>query len=148
DISDGSRGIAVITDCKYGYSVKEKKLSLNLIRSAEYGGCKFIHGNTSEGEYNHDFTDQCTHIFSYAVYWHKNDYKNSDLIKKAYEFNIPVFVQKGKKAIKNTKELCKSKSFFFLDHDGVILETVKKPYKGAGLIIRMYESKGQTCRCS
>lgn len=148
DVSDGGRGMAIINDCKYGYSAKDNRLSLNLIRSAEYGGCKFLYGDTPEGEYNHDFTDQCTHEFSYAVYWHKGDFQNSDLVKKAYEFNVPVSVYKGiKNKVEKRNKLCQ-KSFFTLNTDDVIIETVKEAYDGTGLIIRMYEYKGRQVHCS
>ncbi len=149
DISDGETGLALITDSKYGYCAKDNRLELNLIRSAEYGGCKFMYGDTPKGEYNHDFTDQCTHTFSYALYWHKGDYKNADVIKKAYEYNIPLSIYKGTSDNNNQNSagINEKRSFFEIDRDGVIIETVKNAYDDMGIIIRLYEYKGQRTQC-
>ncbi len=124
DLSEGDYGVAVINDCKYGGFVKENRMSLTLIKSASYP-----YSGADVGE----------HEFSYSIVPHANNFSQSQIMQRAYEFNIPLL------AVKLTGENNeKTGSFVSVDSQNVIIETVKLSEDGKGYIIRLYD--GYNCK--
>ncbi len=123
DYSQNDYGIALLNDCKYGYDVHGGVMGLSLIKCA------------TEPNVN---ADKGRHSFTYALYPHSGDFKDSQTIQYAYSLNNPL------KAIKlNRQGNITNKSFAFLDKNNVILETVKRSEMGDGTILRLYECFGQ-----
>jgi len=115
DLSDNSYGVALMNDCKYGYSAKEGVLDLNLLRSPMTPGID---------------ADVATHVFRYALYPHEGSLVDSDVIQKSYEFNQPLYT--GGEV----------EQLFTVSNPDIIVESVKKAEDSNAIIIRLYESKG------
>lgn len=120
DLSENGRGVALINDCKYGHRVKNGKISLNLLRSTKFPGAN---------------ADRGAHEFRYAIYAHAGNFANSDVIRKAYEFNSPLHIFEG-----DGKQF----SLASVNAENIVIETVKKCETDDALILRLYESKGKT----
>ena len=127
DISDNGYGMALMNDCKYGYSVvDDSTLQLSLMRS----------GNSSSEEVN----DQGEHIMSYSIIPHKGDYMDADIVRKAYAFNNPMTA----KEINNTDgELEQSFSLVNTESENIVIDTVKKAENNDNTVFRLYESQNK-----
>lgn len=82
DISEGGFGVALLNDCKHGYSAQDNVLKLSLIKSS-----------TSPDLH----ADQGHHEFTYALLSHAGNL--SEVRLKARRLNDPVVVLPGKQAI-------------------------------------------------
>lgn len=117
DISEGHYGVSLLNDCKYGYSAKDSNIALTLIKSG-------IEPNKT--------ADQEEHVFTYALYPHKEMWCAAGTVQEAYKLNQPAYATKGE--LKNT-----GKSFISTDKDNIIIETVKPAENGDGMIVRLYD---------
>ena len=117
DISEGHYGVSLLNDCKYGYSAKDSNIALTLIKSG-------IEPNKT--------ADQEEHVFTYALYPHKEMWSAAGTVQEAYKLNQPAYATKGE--LKNT-----GKSFISTDKDNIIIETVKPAENGDGMIVRLYD---------
>ena len=117
DISEGHYGVSLLNDCKYGYSAKDSNIALTLIKSG-------IEPNKT--------ADQEEHVFTYALYPHKEMWSAAGTVQEAYKLNQPAYATKGE--LKNT-----GKSFISTDKDNIIIETVKPSENGDGMIVRLYD---------
>lgn len=117
DISEGHYGVSLLNDCKYGYSAKDSNIALTLIKSG-------IEPNKT--------ADQEEHVFTYALYPHKEMWSAAGTVQEAYKLNQPAYATKGE--LKNTGE-----SFISTDKDNIIIETVKPAENGDGMIVRLYD---------
>ncbi|MBQ2615059.1 MAG: alpha-mannosidase [Clostridia bacterium] len=115
DLSDNNYGVALMNDSKYGYCVKDGMLDLNLLRSTGYPD---------------EAADRAVHNFTYALYPHCGNVKESDVLQKSYELNQPL--QTGKSV----------EQLFTVSNPDIIVESVKKAEDSDAVIIRMYETKG------
>lgn len=120
DLSEGNYGIALINDSKYGGYVKEGKMSLSLLKSSTYP---------------YPEADKCIHKFSYVLAPHLGDFRQGDIVNKSYDFNNRLYVAKAKGEF-----LPAEKSFFNVDKNNVIIETVKLSEDGNGYVVRLYDS--------
>ncbi|HCR40575.1 MAG TPA: alpha-mannosidase, partial [Lachnospiraceae bacterium] len=127
DLSEPEYGVALLNDCKYGYSVKDSILDLNLLRSPQYPD---------------EDADQGSHEFTYSLYPHAGDEVTGKVAQAAYELNIPLRIQAQETdagAISNT-----AFSFIQTDSDHIVVETVKKAEDSNHIIVRLYECHGTT----
>ncbi|MBR4236366.1 MAG: alpha-mannosidase [Clostridia bacterium] len=123
DVSEAAYGAAILSDCKYGYSVDENSAALTLLKSAT----------------DPDPTaDIGTHVFSYSLMPHAGDWRQADVPERAYEFNIPAEAR----ALAGTGTKDVSFSFASVDKPNVMIETVKGALHGEGTILRLYECYG------
>ncbi len=132
DLSEAHYGIAVLNDCKYGYDILDGVLRLSLLRAPVAPD-----GQADKGE----------HVFTYALLPHNGGFTESDVVRAAYELNVPASVEPGQYATR----LSSSKSggeFSFLQVSGnsVVVETVKIAEDGGDLILRLYESAGSAAK--
>ncbi len=75
DSADGSYGVAILNDCKYGYDVKNGTIRLSLLR----------------GSVDPDpQADMGFHKASYAIYPHKGNWQDGEVLKRGWEFNNPL----------------------------------------------------------
>ncbi|MBQ3170293.1 MAG: alpha-mannosidase, partial [Clostridia bacterium] len=124
DVSEAGYGVALMNDCKYGYSVDENNIALTLVKSAT----------------NPDPTaDQEMHEFSYSILPHDGDWRNGSIPVYAYEFNIPVLAVKAEGG--DNMEI--APTFASVDQENVMIECVKGALHGEGSILRMYECYGK-----
>lgn len=119
DLSEKDTGLSLINDCKYGYRVKHGVIDMDLIRSPKGGPGKDV--------------DQGKHTINYAIFTHKGQL-SQETYKKAYELNNPPI------RINGIKSKTDSEVFYNTTNDSVILETIKYPANGNGIITRFYNS--------
>lgn len=117
DVSEGNYGVALINNCKYGYSVHESTMALTLIKT---------------GIEPNPVADKGLHVFKYALYPHKGDYREAEVIKESYDFNFNLLYSPGYR---------KEGSFASTNKRNVIIDTIKKAEDKDGYILRLYEGE-------
>ncbi|MPQ44494.1 alpha-mannosidase [Clostridium tarantellae] len=127
DLSQRDYGIALLNDCKYGYNISETTIDLNLLRSPAYPDPNADRGN---------------HVFKYALLPHKGDYIEGNVVKEAYNFNIPLQATYTDKLI-NTNSI---ESLLTLDCENIIVESIKKAEFSNDVIVRLYECHGNDAK--
>ncbi|MBO5022755.1 MAG: alpha-mannosidase [Clostridia bacterium] len=125
DMSEGDFGVALLNDCKYGYSAEENVLKLTLLKAP-----------TSPNP----VADRGGHEFTYSLYPHAGTLSQSDVVKEAYALNNPLTVEKI--VANENGDLAPVFSFAHTDNDRAVIETIKRAEDADGYIIRLYDSKG------
>ena len=126
DLGDGKHGLSLINDCKYGYDAKGNVLRLSLLRSPK----------SPDPE-----ADQGHHHFSYSLYPHAGDWKQSMTVRRGYEFNYRL---EGMEVQAHTGRMASEHSFVDVNADDLVLTAVKKTEDGDGLLLRFYEWAGKS----
>lgn len=120
DLSEHGYGVAVLNDCKYGYSTKDNVMALSLLRSPK----------------RPDKTcDMGVHNFRYAVYPHSGTVQDSGVIDQGYAFNMPM-------QLKATAKELSDNAWFTVDNDAIIVDTLKTAEDSKDIVLRIYESHG------
>jgi alpha-mannosidase len=141
DLSQRDYGVALLNDSKYGYKVKGQVIELALLRSVPYPGPRLVADEqVAPDEPHHAFTDQCDHLFTYALLPHLGDHIVGGVVQAAYELNVPLNVtvidqHEGPEPL--------VRSFVQVDVPNVIVEAVKRAEEGDDLIVRLYECAHQ-----
>lgn len=125
DISDSSYGVALLNDCKYGYSNEDNILKLSLLKAA-------THPNP--------MADRELHNFTYSVYPHKDTVENSDILRQAYQLNKPMLTKTLEK--NHNGSLADSFCLAETDKKNAVIDTIKLAENGDGYILRIYEGAG------
>ncbi|CAJ0861615.1 17620_t:CDS:10 [Entrophospora sp. SA101] len=115
DLSEYGYGVALMNDCKYGYSTHDNVMRLSLLRSpkAPDANC-----------------DICKHEFKYAILPHNKSFLESNVVKEAF-------------VSKETIRKHESKSYFSIENaPNVILDTVKRAEDSNEIVLRLYEAYG------
>ena len=135
DISsnDGTFGIAVLNDCKYGYDAKEKLMRLTLIKS---------------GIYPNPNADQGFHEFTYSLYPHEGDYRIGRVIEEARSLNenSHFYIPESKSSLcSHPSNIVATvlKGIIDIKEPGVFVEAVKQAESSNDIVIRMYEGYGK-----
>lgn len=124
-IMEENRGVAVLNDCKFGINVDGNSLNLTLLKSALAPDMN---------------ADKGVQTFSYALYAWNGPFAGSDVVREAYDLNIPVMTVPGAAG---------ERSLFTVDAPNVIVETVKPAEDGsADIVVRLYEAKRMATRCN
>ena len=116
DLSDGSYGVGLLNDCKYGYDIKDNIMRLTLLRSP------------IEPDPNADIGK---HFFCYSLLPHAGDWREGDIVKNAYDLNYPLLVSNDKSV--------SDFSFVQSDQKNVFIESIKKAEDEDGIVVRFYE---------
>ncbi|KAJ3376941.1 Alpha-mannosidase 2C1 [Entophlyctis sp. JEL0112] len=129
DLSEFGFGVALLNDCKYGYSTKGNVMRLSLLRAPKGPD---------------DTTDMELHEFRYALYPHKGSFLESDVVKKAYQFNVkpivhPVLVNPN--ALVGAEYFAVSEPNFVLDTVKVAEDARAQPGR-LDVVLRFYEAYG------
>lgn len=122
DASDGSYGVALINDCKYGHSYNDGVIGLSLLKSPIYPDPE---------------ADQGEHEFTYSLYLHEGAFSASDVVEQSYVVNNPPVAVPVSGRGKLPQEL----SLVSSSMSSFMIETVKEEEDGDGIIIRGYETK-------
>ncbi|QHW31140.1 alpha-mannosidase [Paenibacillus rhizovicinus] len=132
DISEGSYGVSLMNDCKYGYDIKDGVLRLSLLRAPKWPDAT---------------ADQGEHEFTYSLLPHEQDWRHAEVVRRAAELNqpavalrVPAGSGEGKEQLPATNTLLR------LDSRTVVLDTVKPAERGEGIVLRFYESTGSRDR--
>lgn len=125
DLSDGSYGVALLNDSKYGYKIDQDLLDLNLLRSPLFPDPE---------------ADQGQHTFTYSLYPHTGDYTTGQVVQAGYELNVPVEVLE----IAAQKGNAPARAGYFTPlAENIVIEAVKKAEDGDALVVRLYEAWGR-----
>lgn len=129
DLSEADYGVALLNDCKYGYSCEENILKLSLLKAPTYPN---------------PTADRGHHSFTYSVYPYAGALSQSDTVKQAYLLNNPFYAVKVMKNSGGTlpERFCPVHS----DTPSAVIDTVKPAEDGNGIIIRMYDSANRKSR--
>jgi alpha-mannosidase len=119
DLSEAGFGVALLNDCKYGVSTHGSELRLSLIKS---------------GTHPDDRGDAGRHRFTYALLPHDGGFSVEQVVRAAYELNIPVTTTSAAAAA------APRASLLTVDAGHVIVESVKRAEDGGGLVVRLYEA--------
>ena len=122
DISEPRLGAALLNDCKYGITVTDCNLRLSL----------------HKGGTHPDYTgDAGRHEMTYALFVHEGSFNAENVVRPAYELNVPIFAAKGE---------ADGKAFASVDKPNVIVEAVKPAEDGSdSFVMRLYECEGSRC---
>ncbi|KAJ1668877.1 Glycoside hydrolase, 38 vacuolar alpha mannosidase [Coemansia sp. RSA 1813] len=135
DLSEYGYGVALLNDCKYGYSTLENTMSLTLLRAPKSPDASCDMGN---------------HTFRYAVYPHKGTFSESDVVQEAYKFNVPLVQLPVDYALAESAQNSPSDVMACLGLSGasnVVLDTVKLAEDSSNsVVVRMYEAYGGHAR--
>jgi alpha-mannosidase len=130
DISEQDFGVSLMNDCKYGHHTKGTTMRLTLLRSPKDPD---------------PVADMGEHVFTYSLMPHAGDYIQAQTVRRGYELNVPLIAM----CVKPSKgSLPKSNSFFSVDAENVILETVKKAEKEEATIVRLYECHNRRAKAT
>jgi alpha-mannosidase len=152
DLSQGDYGVALLNDAKYGHKIKGNVIDLNLLRSVPYPGSELLHpSDVAPGEPHHAFTDQCDHLFTYALYPHAGDAVAGGVIKAGYALNVPLRVvplepHAGDGAA--DRDGAAQSAFVQIDAPNVVVEAVKQAEDSEDVIVRLYESEHRAARAT
>ena len=117
DLSETDFGVAVLTDCKYGYSVYDGTMRVSLLRSPR---------EPDPG------ADIGRHSFAYALVPHPGGWAKGGVVLEAVAFNAPVLWAPGNA----------ERGSFARVEGGLVLDTIKRAEDGEGLVLRFYEPHG------
>ncbi len=137
DLGDRDYGLSVMNNAKYSYDVNGNFLSLTVLRSPVYA-----HHIPRELDPNEDYRyiDQGEQEFTYIIYPHRGNWKESDTIKLAESLNNPpiTFVEH-----KHQGSLPQEKSFISVDKENIIVTVIKETEDRNDIILRAYETIGR-----
>lgn len=120
DLSEHGFGVALLTDCKYGYSCYGNELRISLLRSPK----------SPDPE-----ADMGLHTFSYAVVPHGGGWRDAAVVAEALRFNVPLrWAAPGR--------LAPDRSFASVDDPNLVIDTVKRAEDSDAFVLRLYEAHG------
>lgn len=122
DLSEPEFGVALLNDCKYGYSTHQNTMSLSLLRAP----------TNPDAE-----ADMGRHSFRYALLPHQRNLWDMGIVRDGLDFNTPLIVKRG-----NSEQLSVRLGTFLNAGGKIILDTVKKAEDSDALIVRLYEPYG------
>ncbi|KAI8065635.1 glycosyl hydrolases family 38 N-terminal domain-containing protein [Gongronella butleri] len=127
DMSEYGYGVALLNDCKYGYSAHGNTLRLSLIRSpkAPDSNCDIGH-----------------HSLRYAIYPHEGHFMQSDVVREGYNFNVPLLTRVVPASRLPQLFPANFPKFRIEGARNVILDTIKKAEDSDALVLRLYEAYG------
>ncbi|HLO34097.1 MAG TPA: alpha-mannosidase [Anaerolineales bacterium] len=125
DLSEGSYGVSLLNDCKYGHDIHENVMRITLLRSPTMPD---------------PTADSGEHQFKYSLYPHMGSW-NEATQKEAYLLNDPILVYRSNIEHKTSEHFTNLGSLISVSSPNVIIETVKRAEDGDGIIVRLYESQ-------
>ena len=125
DIAEEGYGLAVMNDCKYGYSAEGSTLKLTLLKCATYPNPQ---------------ADQGHHVFTYSLLPHEGSFREAGVIQSAYALNQPM---KAVALSGETGSLPKTFGLAQVTAADWILETAKQAEDSEDVIFRLYEAYGR-----
>jgi alpha-mannosidase len=118
DLSEHGFGVALLTDCKYGYSTYENRMRISLLRSPKYPDPD---------------ADMGEHRFAFAVMPHAGGWREAGAVAEAARFETPLRWARGS---------LPAGSWFAVDDPNLVLDTVKCAEASRALVLRLYEAHG------
>ncbi len=134
DLSEADYGVSLLNDGLYGHDVSGSTVRLTLLRSPTMPDPE---------------ADQGEHAIIYSLYPHLGDWRSGGTVPAAYALNRPVHVERlpATSAAGGVVEAGAhgAYGFFRAAPGNVVLESIKRPMEGAGIVVRIYEAHGSRC---
>lgn len=143
DVSAGDRGLAVLTDAKYGYDARGGDIGVSAVRSPVWA---WHEPRELEPGGEFDYMDLGRQDFRIRLVPHAGDWRAAGLARLAAELNQPTFAM-----FETFHEGSLPQVASFADDGGgdVVVTVVKAAEDGDGsLAVRAYESAGRAARAS
>ncbi len=118
DLSESGFGVALLTDCKYGYSTFENQMRISLLRAP---------ASPDPG------ADLGEHRFAYAVMPHGGDWRQGGVVAQAAAFESPFRWIDGP---------LEPRPWVAVADEHLVLDTVKRAEDSDALVLRLYEAHG------
>jgi alpha-mannosidase len=118
DLSEHGFGVALLTDCKYGYSTYGNEMRISLLRSPKVPDAE---------------ADMGRHAFAYAVMPHAGGWRDAGVVGEAARFETPLRWAPG---------AAEPGSLFSVDDPNLVLDTVKRAEDSDALVLRLYDAHG------
>jgi len=118
DLSEYGFGVALLSDCKYGYHTFGNTMHITLLRAPKVPDPE---------------ADMGEHCFAYAVFPHPDSWQEAGVVAEGYSFNAPLLW---------TKTAAGPVSYFAVDDPNLVLDTVKRAEDSEALLLRLYEAHG------
>jgi len=125
DLGNGTHGLSVINDSKFGYDAVGNLLRLTLLRSPTWPDPDADRGH---------------HHFHYVLYPHAGTWKDAMTVRHGFEYNYPLAATV---TTAHPGTLPAEHSFASVAQENVVLTAVKKAEDAKGLILRAYEWAGK-----
>ncbi|HWI66087.1 MAG TPA: glycoside hydrolase family 38 C-terminal domain-containing protein [Symbiobacteriaceae bacterium] len=135
-------GLSLLNDGKYSFSVKEREMSLTVLRSPIYA-----HHDpyVPQPDQYYTYMDQGIQRFTYSLLPHAGGWEEGETVRRAAELNArPVAIVETY----HEGPLPQSDSFLAVDRANIIVSAVKKAEEGDDLIVRAYETNGVATRAT
>ena len=136
DVSGDGRGLAVITDSKYGYDVRGGDIGISAVRSPVWA---WHAPRELEQDGDFEYMDLGRQTFLVRLVTHAGDWRDADVVRRAAELNQPPFA-----LIETFHEgrLPQRASHGSDDAGGVMLSVLKGGEDG-GYAVRAFETTGR-----
>jgi alpha-mannosidase len=124
DLSETGYGVSLMNDCKYGYGIKDNKMTLSLLKSSKAPDTE---------------ADMGAHLFTYSLLPHGGTVVEGATIEESTALNIPLRVSKGLSALSG-------KHLFKISDRSVNVDAIKVAEKEDCVILRLHECRGGSHR--
>ena len=129
DLGEGGYGVSLLNDSKYGHDIHDNVMRLTLLKS----------GIVPDAN-----ADLGIHHFTYSLLPHQGDWREAQVVRRAYELNVPLLATgSATTVVDGTGDRGETYSFLQSDCEHVVVETIKPAEDGDGLIVRLYEAHNQ-----
>jgi len=132
--TDALYGLSLLNDGKYSFSVRDREMSLTVLRSPIYAHHD-PYVPTPDGIYT--YMDQGVQRFTYSLLPHEGSWEQAGTVRRAAELNQPAV------ALPETSHagpLPPAQSLLAVDAPNVVVSVVKKAEDGDDLVVRAYET--------
>jgi alpha-mannosidase len=131
DLSEAGYGVSLLNDGRYGHDVRDSTIRLTLLRSPTAPDPQ---------------ADQGLHEVTYALFPHMGDWREGGTVSAAYALNRPLRIV-GLDGVSNPSASGRAdQALFAADPANVVIEAVKRPAEGEGVMLRVYEAHGARVR--
>jgi alpha-mannosidase len=131
DLSEFGSGVAVLNDCKYGYSIEGGEILLSLLKAPK------------APDETCDVEDRSHHVFTYSLLPHLGSLQEGDVIGEANRLNSPLI---SAFLASNSPSPSLSDSFISIlgtKNKNIVIEAVKRAQKKENaVVLRLYEAFG------
>ena len=142
DLSNGTWGVSLLNNGRYGFSINERMIQMSVIRGPRDMNPRMDHGIQE---------------VNYALVAHAGNWREAEIVNRAYEFNRPLIALQESKHVSEVSGWTRSISlpiqhfFYSTDQKNVIISAIKVlqgDWSPASIVIRLFETNGKECQVS
>ncbi|MBD3174578.1 MAG: hypothetical protein GF320_05335 [Armatimonadia bacterium] len=142
DVSDGTRGLAILNRGLPGNNVEQGVAMLSLLKcTALDEGYGEVGGYTRDKKTSDGYELGVRHEFDYALVPHGGTWREADLVRRGQELNRPLIPVK---TAPSAGRLPARHSFVQVAHPSVAASALRRD--GERLVLRVYETQGREAR--